>query len=119
MEEEAERIAGREPPTRVRVAILNATGKAGGANKVALLLGEIMRQSLEDQIGLQIEVVNLSTADPVLPRQSVVYYRPAFLRAALALAKAIPGEQLVQPMRPAGMKRVGVDVEIRVNEALP
>ena len=108
-----------EPPTRVRIAILNATGKPGGANKVALLLSEVKRRALEDQIGLQLEVVNLSTADSVRPGQSVLFYRPVFLRAALAMARAIPGEQLVQPMRPAGLKRAGVDVEIVVGEDLP
>ncbi len=112
-------VLGPEPPTRVRVAILNATGKPGGANKVAVLLGEYKRQALEDQIGLQIEVVNLSAADNVRPGQSILFYRPEFLRAALAMAKAIPGEQFVEPMRPAGLKRMGVDVEIVVGKELP
>lgn len=117
MEEEAE--GAGEPPTRVRIAILNATGKPGGANKIALLLSEVKRRALEDQIGLQIEVVNLSTAEGVRPGRSVLFYRPVFLRAALAMAQAIPGDQLVQPMRPAGLKRAGVDVEIVVGEELP
>jgi hypothetical protein len=117
-EDDGDGAAG-EPPTRVRIAILNATGKPGGANKVALLLSEVKRRALEDQIGLQLEVVNLSTADSVRPGQSVLFYRPVFLRAALAMARAIPGEQLVQPMRPAGLKRAGVDVEIVVGEDLP
>jgi LytR cell envelope-related transcriptional attenuator len=112
-------LLGTEPPTRVRVAILNATGKTGGANKVAVLLGEYQRQVLEDQIGLQIEVVNLSNAENVRPGQSVIFYRPEFLRAALAMAKAIPGDQFVEPMRPAGLKRAGVDVEIVVGKELP
>jgi len=111
--------AGEAPLTRVRVAILNATGKPGGANKVALLLSEVKRRALENQIGLQIEVVNLSTAEGVPRGQSVLYYRPVFLRAALAMARAIPSEVLVRPMRPDGLKRAGVDVEIVMNEDLP
>jgi hypothetical protein len=117
--EDSDSLLGPEPPTRVRVAILDATGKAGGANKVAVLLSEVKRQSLEDQIGLQVEVVNLSTAEAVRPGQSILFYRPEFLRAALAMAKAIPGEQFVMPMRPAEMKRAGVDVEIVVGKELP
>jgi hypothetical protein len=112
-------LLGPEPPTRVRVAILNATGKAGGANKVAVLLGEYKRQALEDQIGLQIEVVNLSATEIARPGQSILFYRPEFLRAALAMAKAIPGDQFVEPMRPASLKRAGVDVEIVVGKELP
>lgn len=116
---ELDSVLGAEPPTLVRVAILNATGKPGGANKVAVLLGEYKRQALEDQIGMQIEVVNLSTADSVRAGRSVLFYRPEFLRAALAMAKAIPGDQFVEPMRPAGLKRAGVDVEIVVGQELP
>jgi hypothetical protein len=117
--DDSDSLLGPEAPTRVRVAILNATGKPGGANKVAVLLSEYKRRALEDQIGLQIEVVNLSSAESVRPGQSTLFYRPEFLRAALAMAKAIPGEQFVEPMRPAGMKRAGVDVEIVVGKELP
>ena len=117
--EDSDSLLGPEAPTRVRVAILNATGKPGGANKVAVLLSEYKRRVLEDQIGLQIEVVNLSSAENVRPGQSTLFYRPEFLRAALAMAKAIPGEQFVEPMRPAGMKRAGVDIEIVVGKELP
>jgi hypothetical protein len=117
--EEADSVLGPEPATHVRVEILNATGKPGGANKVALLLAEYARRNLEDRIGMQIEVVNVSSAESERPGQSIVFYRPEFLRAALAMAKAIPGEQFVEPMRPAGMKRAGVDVEIVVGRELP
>jgi len=118
LEEEA-LLLGPEPPTQVRVAILNATGKPGGANKVAVLLSEYKRRAIEDQIGMQLEVVNLSSAESVRPGRSILFYRPEFLRAALAMAKAIPGEQFVQPMRPSDLRRAGVDVEIVVGAELP
>ncbi len=108
-----------DPPTRVRVAVLNASGKAGGANTVALLLGDYKRRALEDQLGLQIELVNLSTADLVRPGRTVIYYRPEFLRAALIMARAIPGEQYIAPMRPLELKKAGMDVEIVVGTELP
>jgi hypothetical protein len=108
-----------EPPTRVRIAILNATGRTGGANKVAVLLSDYKRRMLEDQIGLQVEVVNVSTAESERPGQSILFYRPSFLRAALAMAQAIPGPQFVEPMRGEGLMRAGVDVEIVVGKELP
>ena len=117
--EDLDSLLGPEPPTRVRVAILDATGKPGGANKVAVLLSQVKRRALEDQIGLQVDLVNVSTADTLTPGRSTLYYRPEFLHAALAIAEAIPGEQFVQPMRPAGLKRAGVDVEIVIGEILP
>src|SRR5208282_2482135 len=96
-QQEAQLLFAPVAPTRVRVAILNATGKPGGANKVAVLLSEFKRRALEDQIGLNIEVVNLSTAESVRPGESILFYRPEFLRAALAMAAAIPGQQFVEP----------------------
>ncbi|MFI5400811.1 MAG: LytR C-terminal domain-containing protein [SAR324 cluster bacterium] len=117
--EEAQLLFAPEPPTEVRVAILNATGKPSGANKVAVLLSEYKRRDIEDRIGMQLEVVNLSSAEAVRPGRSILFYRPEFLRAALAMARAIPGEQLVEPMRPAALKRAGVDVEIVVGAELP
>lgn len=119
LKEEAQLLFGPEPPTEVRVAILNATGKPGGANKVAVLLSEMKRRDIEDRIGMQLEVVNLSSAEAVRPGRSILFYRPEFLRAALAMARAIPGEQFVEPMRPAALKRAGVDVEIVVGAELP
>lgn len=115
----APRILFQEPPTRVRVAVLNATGKPGGANKVALMLGEYRRRNLEDRIGLRLEMVNVSKADIASVGGTVIYYRAEFLRAALIMAEEIPGDQVVAPMRPADLKRAGVDVEIVVGAEMP
>jgi hypothetical protein len=108
-----------EPPTRVRISILNATGAPDGAAKVAVLLGDYRRRHLEDKMGLKIELVNISTGDGRIPAPVAVYYRPGFLRAALLLARAIPGDTVVSAMRPQALKRAGVDVEVVVGQALP
>jgi hypothetical protein len=109
----------REPLTRVRIAILNATGKPTGAAKVAVLLGDYRRRPLEDKMGLKIELVNISTSYQKTQAPAVVYYRPGFLRAALILARGIPGDTIVAAMRPEALKRAGVDVEVVVGEELP
>jgi hypothetical protein len=106
-------------PTRVRIAIVNATGHPNGAAKVAVLLGEYQRRPLEDKMGLKIELVNLSTGYDRTKTPAVVYYRPGYLRAALLLAQAIPGDTMVAAMRPQALKRAGLDVEVVVGEALP
>ena len=119
-EEEIEALLyEREPLTRVRIAILNATGNPAGAAKVAVLLGDYRRRPLEDKMGLKIELVNLSTSYQKTQAPAVVYYRQGFLRAALILARAIPGDTMVSAMRPEALKRAGVDVEVVVGEELP
>jgi hypothetical protein len=107
------------PPTRVRIAVVNATGKPDGAAKVAVLLSEYRRRPLEDKLGLKIDLVNISTGYDRTQAPAVVYYRPGFLRAALLLAQAIPGDTMVSAMRPQALKRAGMDVEVVVGEALP
>lgn len=112
-------LYAHEPPTRVRIAIINATGEANGAAKVAVLLSDYRRRPLEDKMGLKMELVNISTGYDRTPVPAVVYYRPDFLRAALILAQAIPGDTMVSAMRPQALKRAGVDVEVVVGQALP
>jgi hypothetical protein len=112
-------IYEREPLTRVRIAIVNATGKPAGAAKVAVLLSDYRRRPLEDKMGLKIELVNLSTGYERTQAPAMVYYRPGFLRPALLLAQVVPGDTIVAAMRPAALKRAGVDVEVVVGEELP
>ena len=112
-------IYEREPATRVRIAIINASGQPNGAAKVAVLLNDYKRRPLEDKMGLQIEVVNISTGYERTQAPAVLYYRPGYLKAAMVLARAIPGDTMVSAMRPQALKRAGVDVEVVVGEALP
>jgi hypothetical protein len=114
-----ELIYEREPLTRVRIAIINASGQPNGAAKVAVLLNDYKRRPLEDKMGLQIEVVNISTGYERTQAPAVLYYRPGYLKAAMVLARAIPGDTMVSAMRPQALKRAGVDVEVVVGSALP
>jgi hypothetical protein len=116
--EDEENIPG-QPVTRVRIAVLNATGRERGANQVALLLDTVRRRPLENRIGMMIEVVNISAGAGTFGTDTVVYYRPGFLRPALILAQAIPGQTRVESMRTERTPRAGVDVEVVVNRALP
>lgn len=103
----------------IRVAVLNASGKADRAGMVAFLLEEYRGKDLARKLGKKIAVVNLSNLGGSAQRDSVIYYRPGFLRAALMMAKVIPGKQFVTPM-PASLKgKIGVDVEIRLGLEMP
>jgi len=105
--------------TRVRIAVLNATGKERGAYRVALMLDAARRRPLENRMGLMIDLVNISSSEGYSRADTVVFYKPGFLRPALILAQAIPGQTLVEAMRPESMTRTGVDVEVLINRALP
>lgn len=103
------------PSTRVRVAVLDISGTLTRANNIALLLTRFRRRELEEKIGMKIELANLSRDRKRLKRGNVVYYRAGFLRAALLVAKAVPGEQSVMPMPKAFAAKAGVDVEIHLD----
>ena len=109
---------GGDAPTRVHVVVLNASGERGAATKVAVLLREYRRRALESRMGLRLEVVNVSNADTTGLAQSVIHFRSGYLRAAILIAEAMPGEQRIRPMREPG-RRVGVDVQILVGKELP
>ncbi len=107
---ELDRLLG--PPTRLRIAILNASGNPGQGDQIAILLDRYQRVRLERKMGLKLEVANISIATPPTLRHSVVYYRTGHLRAALLIARALPGSQRVEPMKPSSAHRTVVDVEI-------
>ncbi len=102
----------RPPSTTVRVAILDASPSLQRAGRIAVLLTHFRKKELEEHIGMKIELANISSIPEQPAMGSVVFYRPAFLRAAALLAKAIPGEQAVRVMPPERLATSGVDVEI-------
>jgi len=107
------------PPTRVRVAIRDASGRNEAGTRIVVLLDQYQRRELERQIGLKLDVVNSSAVGRTPLGRSVIYYRPGFMRAALLIARAIPGNQIIEQMRPDSLHRIGVDVEIWVGKDTP
>ena len=106
-------------PTALRVAVLNASGRSKGAALITFLLEEYRRKELETKIGKLISVVNQSRLMGKRLKNSIIFYRPGNLRAALIMADVIPGKQTVIPMVPESTPKIGVDVEIRVGMELP
>ena len=104
------------PSTRVRVVVIDVSGTMARAHNVAMLLTRFRRRVLEEKIGMKLELANLSSNRRRPRRGNVLYYRPGFLRAAMLIAKAIPGEQSVLPMPEAFLKKAGVDVEVHLGE---
>jgi hypothetical protein len=105
-------------PTLLRVAVLNASGGTDRASQVAVMLMDVRRLSLEHKIGMHLEIANVSRAPGLGQAHSVVYYRAGFLRAALALAEILPGEQALEPMSAERAQRKGIDVEIWLGKDL-
>ena len=99
-------------PIHVRVAVLNGSGVTGKASEMGILLGDIRRRSLERKLGQRLELVNVSNFGANNLMETLVYYRPGFLRAALLIARAIPGQQSVRTMVPDQIRKIGIDVEI-------
>jgi hypothetical protein len=68
---------------------------------------------------MKIELANLSSIRERPAMGNVVFYRPGYLRTALLIAKAIPGEQGVRPMTGAQMGKAGIDIEILLGAPAP
>lgn len=102
------------PSTRVRVAVLDVSGTLTRANNIALLLTHFRRRDLETKIGMKIDLANLSKERYRPKRGNVVYYREGFLRAAMLIAKVVPGEQTVLPMPVDFAAKMGVDVDVHL-----
>lgn len=100
------------PSTTVRVTVLDVSKDLRRAGQVAVLLTRFRKRELEAHIGMKLQLANLSGFSTPPERVNVLYYRPGFMRAAMLIAKAIPGEQNVAPMKPALTRKDGIDVEI-------
>ncbi len=107
------------PPTVVRVAILNASGRISEGDRVSFILCNQSRRKIEGLIGLRLELVNVSVTDRSDVAVTQIRYRPGFLHAALMMAKFLPGDQRVRVMIPEFNTKFGIDIEILVGKDSP
>ena len=105
------------PPLRLNLAVFNAAPRVGAARRLAIMLEHQQRRTIEERLGLKLEILNISSVrEDLRLSQTKIYFRPNFLKAALTLAEMIPGEQVVEPMPLSRLSRLGNDVEIYVGE---
>lgn len=100
----------------VRIAVLASPNRPAAGEQVAMILGEFQRQKLERKLGKPIRIAYVSRSSRRHKRQTQIRYRPDYLKAALQVARAIPYEQVVEPMSPAELLQEEVDVFIYIGE---
>ncbi len=106
-----------QQPLQLNLSILNASPHVSSAQRLAILLERQQRRALEDRLGMKLEILNISSVrEEVSLMKTKIYFRPNFLKAALALSELIPGEQVVEPMPLSRTNKMGTDVEIYVGE---
>lgn len=98
----------------VRVAVLSDAGQPSKGEKVALIIGTYQKKRLENELGMTVKIAYISSVTKNITRQSVIRYRPKFLKAAVAVASVLPAEQRVEPMTPAEEDRLGADLLVFV-----
>jgi len=98
-------------PSLMQISIINASGWAKRAYQLSVFLGKLKKKYIEENLGIKLNIVNISTAKDALQPQSTIYYKENYLKSALFLANIIEGEQRLVPMDP-DKERLGVDVEI-------
>jgi hypothetical protein len=98
-------------PSVMQLSIINASGWAKRAYKLSVFLGREKKKTIEESLGIKLDIVNISNAKNDRHNQSTIYFRDNFLKPALFLARLIPGEQKLVPIS-SKRERLGVDIEI-------
>ncbi|OGH01083.1 MAG: hypothetical protein A2600_11455 [Candidatus Lambdaproteobacteria bacterium RIFOXYD1_FULL_56_27] len=98
-------------PTLMQISILNGTGYPKRAYQLSVFLGNLQKRTVEEAMGMKLDIVNISNSPSERPIDTTIYYRENYLKTALYLAKLMDGEQRVVPMMDQ-TERVGVDLEI-------
>ena len=101
-------------PPPVRVGVLALPQRATAAQNLALMLGEVERNALEERIGADLNVVVVSRTYGIRVGTSEIHYRSGHLRAAMEIAGTIPERQRIEPMTLSEEAREGFDVLIFV-----
>ena len=73
---------------------------------------------MERKLGKPIRIAYVSRSSKRHKRRTQIRYRPDYLKAALQVARAIPHEQVVEPMSPAELLQKEVDVFIYIGESV-
>ena len=98
-------------PSLMQISIINASGWTKRAYQLSVFLGKLKKKFIEENLGIKLNIVNISTAKDIVQAQSTIYYKENYLKSALFLANIIEGEQRLVPMNP-DKERLGVDIEI-------
>lgn len=98
----------------VRVAVLSNAEQPEKGRQVALLIGTYHREHLEDQLGAAIKIAYVSHLKRNITRDSVIHFRPNFLRAATSVASILPQHQTIGPMSGEERLQEGVDLLVYI-----
>ena len=98
----------------VRVAVLSNAGQPEKGRQVALLIGTYHRERLENQLGAAIKIAYVSHLKRNITRDSVIHFRPNFLRAATSVASVLPQHQTIGPMSGEERLQEGVDLFVYI-----
>lgn len=98
-------------PEKLRLSIFNGTGLPYKANKLSVFLGSWRKNSIEKELGLRFEIVNISNAPDSFVGTTTIFYSEHYLKSALYLARIIPGSQKLVRMNPQE-ETSGVDIKV-------
>jgi hypothetical protein len=102
---------------QLNVAILNASPKRNGAQRMAAMLSKRHKRDIEKRMGMKLKIVNISSVreQEILPKTKI-YFHANLLKEALKLAQVLPGEQVLEPVPAARAAKLATDVEIFVGK---
>ena len=102
---------------QLNITILNASPHSDSAQRLAVLLDRQQKSTIEQQIGMKLKIVNISSVreQTILPKTKI-YFHANLMREALILAQILPGEQVIEPMPESRISKLATDVEIYVGK---
>ena len=100
----------------VRIAVLSSPNRPQAGQQVALILGTYQRPRLERILGRKVKIAFVSQSSKPHKAQTVILYRPDFLKAAIQAASVMPGAQVVERMTEPELSQEGMDIIIYVGE---
>ena len=100
----------------VRIGVLSSPNRPQAGRQVALILGTYQRPRLERILGRKVKIAFVSQSSKPHRAQTVIFYRPDFLKAAIQAASVMPGAQVVEPMTEPDLSREGTDIIIYIGK---
>jgi len=104
-------VKSYQKPVVMHVSIINGTGDTKKGYQLSVFLGTHQQKSIEQELGLKMDMVNISNAKKQDVRETTIFYKENYLKPALMLGQKIAGNQRIVPMLDQH-ERIGVDVEI-------
>ena len=102
----------------VRIAVLSSPARPAAGQRIGMILGKFQKKRLEKALGRKVMVAYVSRSTKKHGENTIIRYRPDFLKAAIQVAAVLPKNQVVEAMQPSDMALHEVDVIVYLGDRI-